>query len=60
MDFNSIADINIHVDSEGFIIFTSDYSYKLKGKDLKVLNQILDTLGELSSRVFKFSQRLKV
>jgi hypothetical protein len=59
MDFNSIQDTNIHVDSDGFCIFTSDYSNKIKGKDFKILSQILDTLGELSSRVFIFSKRLK-
>lgn len=51
MDLNLDLSTVLNIDSEGFSIFQSNFSEKLKPKNLKIVNEILDLIGDLSSEV---------
>ena len=51
MDFNLDLSKILYIDSEGYSIFQSDFFQKLNQKNQKIINEIIDIIGDLSSEV---------
>lgn len=60
MDFKCDLQTILPIDPDGFAIIEANYCDRLKPKELRILNQIIDTVGELSSKVINNLIRLKV